>query len=428
MTGLFYEVVVAVFNAITSFLTADYFYSLFAPRNNKHKIATAIAFAVFVAAPLLLKMTVGNMVILAICMFVVSMNFDFKLYNKLLFSVFFVAINCLFEIAVVLLLALMSDSKINAAIEGVYLIFGTILCKFLFIVFCYIIGFVKKEILVGKFNLRWIPLYTLPVGTYIIVFALYRSLLHNNDPFISKLSLTGLILLIISNLLIIRLVNNIRESAINEQRLKTAEELVKHQEKQYALVLENNEKITKQRHDYKNFIIGVLTELKAGDYESIGKRLKIELDALNIDSYHISGNNIFDTLISYKKTEAGTLGITIDYEYRNISEIRISGIDLAVLLGNAIDNAVEACAQLTDPNKKKVGVMIVVQGEMVIITVENYVEENIDVCNLKTTKKNSRVHGFGIINMNSVAKKYNGEVAFECENNVFKTIIMVENP
>lgn len=428
MTGLFLEVAMAIFNAVTTFLTADYFYSLFSQKNGRHNKACAIAFAAFIASPLLLKMTVGNMIILAVCMFVVSMNFEFKLYNKFLFSIVFIAVNHLVEVSVILLISLMSGTQTQIAMSGFYLALGAILCKVLCFILCFIIGIIKKEVLVGKFSFKWISLYTLPVATSLVTFAIYRSSYYfKDDSFIQKLSFSGLFLLIISNLLIVKLVNNIRESAINEQRLKSAEELVKQQEKQYSLILENNTRIAKQRHDYKNFIIGILSELKSEEYENIRKRLENELKILNAASSDISGNIIFDTLINYKNTEAANLGITIDLDYRHLSDIKISGIDLSILLGNAIDNAVDACAKLKDSNKKKIRVIVVVQGEMIIITVENNLEEDIDIHNLKSTKKDSQFHGFGIMNMRSIAAKYNGEVVFECADRVFKTIIILDN-
>ena len=53
--------------------------------------------------------------------------------------------------------------------------------------------------------------------------------------------------------------------------------------------------------------------------------------------------------------------------------------------------------------------------------------ENIDVSNLKTSKEDTSLHGYGILNMKAVAEKYNGEVVFECLDKVFKTIIAVDN-
>lgn len=429
MTGAFFDVVIAVFNAITSFITADYFFSLFAMKNNRYAVWRAIAFAAFVAAPLMLKMTLGNMFILVVCVFVISLNFNFKTYNKLLFTILLVTINVLSEIIVTLLLSIMTGTDSVTVTTGMYLALGALLSKFVCIVLCYIIGIIKKEILVGRFSLRWLSLYSLPVATYIITFAIYRSSFYfADDSFIQKLSLTGIALLIISNLLIIKLVNNIHDSVVNEQRLKTAEELVKQQQKQFSLMLENNEKTAKQRHDYKNFVIGLLSEFNSGEYEKIKGRLQGELEELNDVSNKVSsGNDVVDTIIGYKMSEARNVGVAIDFDYRNISGINISGVDLSILLGNAIDNALEAAARLKDDWGKNVNVFMVVNNDRVIITVTNNVDENIDVNCLKSTKSDSQSHGFGIINMHSIASKYNGEVVFECEDNVFKTIVMVDN-
>lgn len=272
-------------------------------------------------------------------------------------------------------------------------------------------------------------MWILPVATIFVVYAIYLSSFYtDNDYKIAVISATGLFLLTISNFLIFRLINNIHEFAVNEERLKMAEELVKHQEKQYGLIFESNEQVSKQRHDYKNFLYGLLAETKNGNFESIEHRLNDELEKIGSKAEFTTGNSVIDAFLGYKKAEASAKGIDIEFEHRNASSVKISGVDLALVLGNAIDNAMEGCEELSDKDKKKVNIVVVVEDERLIITISNFVAKNINVENLASTKKDTNLHGFGIMNMKSVAAKYNGEVVFECKDNVFKTIIMVDNP
>jgi len=428
MTELFFEVVIAIFNAVTSFLTADYFYSLFATRNNKHRALTAAAFALFIAAPLVLKMTIGNMIILAICMFVVSLNFDFKLYNKLLFSVLFVVINCLVEVATVLVISMMSDNSSQNAMSGFYLAVGALLCKFFCIMVCFVIGIIKKEVLAGKFSLRWISLYTLPVATYIVTFSIYRSsFYYEGDAFLRTVSLSGLVLLIISNLLIIKLVNDIRETAVNEQRLKTAEELVKQQEKQYDDLFRSGREVYKIQHDNKNFLLGLLSETESGNLDGTKELLKKKIDSFNAASARtLTGNSAVDTVLNYKLSQAREKGIKVDFDHKNLVSLCIPAVDFSILFGNAFDNAVEASEKL-EKEQRYIKAFIIVKDGRLIINVSNNVAQNVDVTNLKSIKEDVEKHGFGIINMQSLAEKLGGEVVFDCRDKVFATMIMVDN-
>lgn len=232
-------------------------------------------------------------------------------------------------------------------------------------------------------------------------------------------------MLIISNILIFKLINDIHDSVINENKLILAEELVKQQEKQYRLLFENNETVMKLRHDYKNFIIGMISELNINEPEKMKERLNDELKTLNELSNEICGNSVIDTIINYKKTEAKSKNISISFEYRNIHNINISGIDISILLGNAIDNAIEATEQIEGNSKREINIYLYQKGEQIIMLIKNNVKENKNTEKLQTEK--GEMHGYGIVNMKSIAAKYGGSVTFDCQQRIFSTIILLNN-
>ena len=290
------------------------------------------------------------MAILIVCIFILSFNYRMKVYNKILFTLVFIALNVVSEEVAFLTLMNVFSLGFESAESGVFSAFGAILSKFFFFIIAYIIGSAKNQSLMGKFRKRWLGLYVLPIGTFFLTYALYQSMHYcDNNVFIKDLSLISTIMLIISNMLIFKLVNDIHDSIVNENKLALAEELIKQQEKQYRLLFENNETVIKLRHDYKNFIIGMISELNANDFDRMKRRLNDELDMLNeISKNGICGNSVIDTIISYKKAEAEAKNISVNFEYRNIQNIHVSGIDISILLGNAIDNAIEALEQITD--------------------------------------------------------------------------------
>lgn len=428
MTDLFYQIIVALFNAVTSIAINDYFYTIFTSRNDKHKMLVVACLVAFFMSPLVFGKTIIDTLFLFTIPFILTFNYDFKFYNRLLFGILFLVINVLAEAITMYTLSVTFQTDTKTVMTGIWLVFGAIISKMLCLIICFAIGIFKKEILVGKFSFNWLALYSLPLATYIVIFALFQSSYsYGTNAFLRTVSLVGGILLVFSNLFIFKLVNDIHKTAVNEQKLKMSEELVRQQESRYSLLFENNEKLAKQRHDYKNLILGLASQLKHGEYEEVNERIDKELQALSAPSGDVTGNSVVDTLIGYKTAQAQRMGVAINFEYRNISSMSVSGIDLAVLLGNAIDNAVEAASLLSDNSKKTVDVFAVVNNGRLIITVSNNVNEDIDVSNLKSTKPDAHLHGFGIINMRAVAEKYKGDVTFACENKVFRTIISVDN-
>ena len=91
---------------------------------------------------------------------------------------------------------------------------------------------------------------------------------------------------------------------------------------------------------------------------------------------------------------------------------------MAILLGNALDNAIEAVLGIAE--EKKISVSVIKNGSLVTLSVKNPVKENFVATNLKTTKKDKAMHGFGIESMKKIAEKYKGEIITEAEDGIFK--------
>lgn len=426
MADIIWDVLLSLFNTITTYFTAKYFLSIFAQKNKSHILLSYLTCIVFFVAPLLFSNPYLNMTVLVLCMLCVSLDYNVKLYNKVLYTFLFVAFNGLVEVITIILIKWVFSIDTVTAAKGVFFAMGTLIYKFVCLILCYLIGLLKNnKTLVGEFNAKWIPIFVLPVATLLNCCLIYRSMyILEQDSFLKNLSLICLILLIVSNMLIFMFVNNIREHYENKNKLLIAEELVKQQEKQYNILLDNNERIIKMRHDYKNFIIGVLSEIEEGNYSQVKIRLDKELTVLNDVSIHsVCGNSVVDTVINYKMLEAENKNIKLNFKYSKLKYLDISGVDLSIILGNAIDNAIEATEKLENELDKIVEVGVFYKGKQVLITVENKVRENIDTEILRSSK--GEHHGYGIINMKAIVEKYNGTIDFSCENGVFSVFVIL---
>ena len=95
-----------------------------------------------------------------------------------------------------------------------------------------------------------------------------------------------------------------------------------------------------------------------------------------------------------KKQTALDLGIEIDFEYREPQKLLIPSVDMSIILGNAIDNAIEATHKLSDTSKKRIRLFVALKNDTVIITIKNPTISEIDPNNL-TTEKEEREEGRG---------------------------------
>lgn len=104
---------------------------------------------------------------------------------------------------------------------------------------------------------------------------------------------------------------------------------------------------------------------------------------------------------------------------RSSSDISgIEDIDLCVLLGNILDNAIEACEKSSEKN---IEVSIYSDSTKLIITVINNIDFSVlnDNPELNTSKTDISSHGYGVKTIKSIAEKYNGQASFYEENNKF---------
>lgn len=424
------SILIALFNAASSIIAADFFFSAFADKlvgkKAKKRIVSFFAFFIFFFAPLLISNSAVNMGVLIVCTYLITLNYDMRFYNKLLLTALCIAFNVAAEISAGFLIMTSFSIDFNEAKTGIYRTFGVLLSKLLVFTFFILIRAIKGGTLHGHFRKKWLSIYILPITTYLTVYVIYRSMqYYQNQVFLTNLTLASLIMLIISNMLIVKLMNDFHNEVVNENKLILAEKMIEQQQKQYQMMFEENEVIHKLRHDQKNFIIGLLSQIQNKDYDEMVKQLNAQLQELQAGSgQNICGNSVIDTIINYKISEAKKKNIKIDFHYKGLHNIQISGIDLAILLGNALDNAIEATEKIEETEKRIVELYIYLKGNQLVVIIENNVIQNVDVEHLQTEKTGN--HGYGVVNMKSVVNKYTGSLSFFCEDKVFKTVIVLE--
>lgn len=424
------SILIALFNAASSIIAADFFFSAFADKlvgkKAKKRIVSFFAFFIFFFAPLLISNSAVKMGVLIVCTYLITLNYDMRFYNKLLLTALCIAFNVAAEISAGFLIMTSFSIDFNEAKTGIYRTFGVLLSKLLVFTFFILIRAIKGGTLHGHFRKKWLSIYILPITTYLTVYVIYRSMqYYQNQVFLTNLTLASLIMLIISNMLIVKLMNDFHNEVVNENKLILAEKMIEQQQKQYQMMFEENEVIHKLRHDQKNFIIGLLSQIQNKDYDEMVKQLNAQLQELQAGSgQNICGNSVIDTIINYKISEAKKKNIKIDFHYKGLHNIQISGIDLAILLGNALDNAIEATEKIEETEKRIVELYIYLKGNQLVVIIENNVIQNVDVDHLQTEKTGN--HGYGVVNMKSVVNKYAGSLSFFCEDKVFKTVIVLE--
>ena len=194
---------------------------------------------------------------------------------------------------------------------------------------------------------------------------------------------------------------------------------------QQALRVQYSENVRKQyeeirtiRHDMKQNLAVIGTLQKSNRIqEAIEYTDKCSDVISKIDTPVDVGNDFINAILSAKLSLAKEKGIDLTCRFsKDVSGIEDT--DLCVLLGNILDNAIEACE---NSSEKNIEASIHSDDSKLVIAVANTIESSVlsDNPELKTCKKDASSHGYGIKTIKVIAEKYGGNASFYEDNNKF---------
>ena len=181
------------------------------------------------------------------------------------------------------------------------------------------------------------------------------------------------------------------------------------------------ELIQSSLHDYRHNIINLRNLAENGDIEGIMEFTDKEIEIIsNRLFYYKTGNNTADSIIYIKQKKAENLGIPFVITADIPENFSISPQNLVSLLGNLLDNAIEASQKEQNPY---IEVSIRPVNSYMAIAVKNKCSDYDP--NVKTSKKDTVLHGIGLKTVRRIIKELNGEIKIIYKNNVFSVNIIL---
>ena len=106
-------------------------------------------------------------------------------------------------------------------------------------------------------------------------------------------------------------------------------------------------------------------------------------------------------------------------------QLSVSDIDLCILLGNLIDNAVEACREIAMEEERFLRIYMCIRKQQLYISVSNATKEVIRKLDADYISRKRGDHGHGLKRIDIVVDKYGGFIKRANEPGVFVTEIML---
>lgn len=203
--------------------------------------------------------------------------------------------------------------------------------------------------------------------------------------------------------------------------------LWKKEQEQYQISKENIALINQKCHDLKHQIYA----LRNVD-EALRKQYLDEI-AESVQIYEAivqTGNEVLDTILTEKSLYCKERGITVSCVADGSQMGFINTVDLYAILGNAIDNAIEAVEKFGQQEMRQIDVQIYRKEQFLVINVINPLQESLvyeDGLPV-TTKENRKFHGFGLKSIKYIVKKFGGIINISDDAGCFLLTILIPVP
>lgn len=336
---------------------------------------------------------------------------------KGLLSVMLCAVWLLMEMLTVVLI-----SGIPMGHESFYMI-GTIVSKILMIVLVYIISILwnkrYEEAIPGYFYLYFL---FLPAGSIFIALYLFYS---RGNRFLSTISVSVLLLFnVVAFELYIKM---------NEMYLQEKERIVYTKQSDIILAnIEEQKKMIEDFHEEKHNLVNQLVVLKSQAESCKAEDVIRSLDQIinncnHTDNISNCGNSTIDAIINFKYSIAKEHNIDFHLNVFVPEEFPIEQRDIGVVLGNALDNAIEA-AKECDLEERFIEISMRTKKSAWIIVMKNPYKHEIRKDRwgrIVSSKKEKDRHGYGLKSIMKIAAKYQGDVVIDASKKMFSlTIVM----
>jgi len=201
------------------------------------------------------------------------------------------------------------------------------------------------------------------------------------------------------------------------------------QEKEYyytqcQLMQESAEQVRAVRHDMKLHLASLKGFTGNGSMEEIKHYLDSLVEAIEKNEvYSNSGNIAFDSIINYKLQNIKSDNIKLDLTVAVPPELNVEVVDIVTIIGNLLDNALEAVAKV---NEKLIKIDIKFGKGGLFAKIENSFDGEVRYNNNSAERsivslKESNEHGYGLKNIKQSVEKYNGHIKVSYTENVFST-------
>ena len=396
------------------------------PSGNPLRFAVWTVYYILQAAPVLgVAISPPAMLSLnmALVLIISSISYNAGIKRRCVFSALVCAVWMLVEIStdIILRMAGMGGWEMQTA--------GTVISLMLMYLFAIIAGHYAKRMDRRDIPLRYAAaVLAVPIGSTYLMHNIFL-ITAQHEEYTSFAIISGLLLLLLVYMIFEVYDRMVDDAEAQEKNLLYEQELDllnRHTKEREAYDME----MRLLRHDMKNHMSSLLGMLQGDDTKQAEEYVRGMLQGVpecREGDVSRTGNAIVDSLVNHKCGIARAEGIVFEASVFLPAELPFQGGHLTIVLGNLLDNALEACREVEE-GKRYVTLDASYEKEVLMIAVTNpYHGERRKNRAGKyiTTKKDRRSHGLGLSSVEQAAEAYRGQVDADGQDGVFRVSVVM---
>ena len=262
----------------------------------------------------------------------------------------------------------------------------------------------------------------LGLAVFILVILVYRfEEQYNFFETNPDVNLLFAIYMIAADIFLLALLYGVFQNRKMTGEMEELEEVIRRQEKQYQLMKENIDIVNIKCHDMKQQISMYENRIDSEALSEIKSIIHV------YDTTFKTGSEVLDIFLQEKMLRCENDRIRLDCIVDGKCVDFIRPADLYTLVGNAIDNAMEAVKKIENPEERLISLQIRKSMNMILLHVDNKYVGNIEMKDgvPRSTKGDDVNHGFGMWSMRLIAEKYKGTLTVAAENGIFNLNVVI---
>lgn len=196
------------------------------------------------------------------------------------------------------------------------------------------------------------------------------------------------------------------------------------QQQQYAASRHSAEAVRRNYHDMKNLLLYLENVQSRDDIRAHVRQIMDDIRPY--ETVLDTGSEVMDILLSEKLAQCQGEGIACTIMADGAALAFIKPLDLVTMLGNAMDNAIEACRRMPGGSTRYIQVRTARRQGFLLLSVRNSCtgEANLQGGRFMTTKADSENHGFGLLSIRRCAEGYGGEMTCRMQDGEFALTLL----